>query len=1829
MSSRSWIRNMFARTPRTIRKAPARFRPRFESLEDRITPTAYYVTNSNDDLNSGSLRWAITQANANPGADVIDNIENDGIINAITIPHSINLTLLGTQLPAITGDLTILGHNTFTVSGNDLSRVFSINSGVNVQINGLTITDGEMHTGNKSGGAIFNQGTLSIVSSTISASDAGSGGGIFNSGTLSISSSTLSDNGADTGGAIFNQGTVSITGSTISGNLAGVTLGFGGRTSNTAAQGGGVYSFGGAVTLDHVTLTQNTARGGTNSLGIGFIAQGGGLYAAGVTVTIVDSTISSNTARGGDGATGAAGAAGTPTTIISDTGSPGGRGDDGKTGGLGGAASGGGVYATGSQVSLFGTTVNSNAALGGAGGAGGAGGMGATGGDGSNAIPDLSGQSVVHPAFPGGRGGDGGTGGLGGTGAAASGGGVYFDGSALSLSNSTIANNKAGGGMAGAGGPGGIAGNGGHGGSGVVVTLQFVPGADGGAGGNGGAGGKGGSGGSSDGGGLERANGSLFVGSATIAYNQASAGSAAAGAAGGPAGFGGTGGVGTVGGQNNGVGTPGKTGPNGVAGSSAAAGVAGAASSGGIAAGAGAAVPNDLFLANTIVALNTAGGAASDVTGSVDPNSAYNLIGTGAGGMINGSQGNLVGVANPGLGVLANNGGPTQTIALLSSSPALEAGSNDDATSLALFLSIPLLGQGTDQRGSGFPRIIGANVDIGAFESQYGASSLVVTTLADEDNGYSNPALGDGTSLREAINWANLHPGADIITFAPGLSGAITLGGAELPEITGDLSITAPGADELTISGNGASRVLEIAAGTKVLLVGVSIVNGKESDGGAIYNSGALSVFNSVFSGNAALTDGGAIYSDGSLQVVGSSFTGNSANGGHGGAIHNDDGKATVTSTTLSNNTALIGGAIENFDQLVVSGDTFSNNSASAFGSSIANGGTLTVTNTTFSGGAGSQTFGGGIYNAGTAQVTGSDFSQNDVNSGSGIYNANNGSLTVNTSTFTHNTHSSILNASGTATVTGSTFTGNTGSGGGINNQSTLTVSTSTFSGNDIATNAARGGGIFNSASLTVSNSTFSGNQSGFGGGIYNTGTAVVNQSTFSGNTPVRGGGIYSSGTLTVTSSTIAGNIAQLTGGGIQNLGTLTLANTIVAGNLVGSTPSDLVGTAGPGSTFNLIGDVNTAGGLVNGVNGNLVGIDPKLGALADNGGPTQTMALLPFSPALEAGSNALVPAGVTTDQRGAGFTRIRGAVVDIGAYEIQDDLPSIGQFANAVVTNEGSSNFNFGGFFDAQGYDTVTVTSSVGTVNQNNETGSWVWSYTPTDGPGDSAPVTITATDNFGMQWSTTFQLTVNNVAPGAAITGAPVSGHGPEGTTITLGSTVYDPSSVDTNAGFVYAWSVTKNGVSYSSGNLANFSFTPDDNGTFVVTMTATDKDGGVSSPASTTIVVDNVAPTASLTGIPISGHSPEGTTITLGSTVTDPSSVDSAAGFTLAWTVTKNGVAFASGTTAGFSFTPDDDGSYMVTLTASDNDGGVSPLASATITVDNVAPTIAISGAASVTAGATYTLNLGAVTDPGADTVSNYTVNWGDGTSDNYTSGGAKTHVYTTGGVSRAITVDLTDEDGTYTNRANGLGVTVNTVIAPPTVTVPGAQTANVDVDKAIAGITVASGNGGNLTVTLIVARGKLTLAKTTGLTVTGNQSGTVKLTGTAAALNAALAGLVYRGNSNLSGADTLNVTVAEGSLNASGSVAITVSSAAQQAASLQAQVAALKSAGKLTSAQAALLNGGLNLQNNILDVVRVGVFLLEVELYRLTGLLTQAQADALLTAGNTLLLSVTRR
>jgi hypothetical protein len=435
--------------------------------------------------------------------------------------------------------------------------------------------------------------------------------------------------------------------------------------------------------------------------------------------------------------------------------------------------------------------------------------------------------------------------------------------------------------------------------------------------------------------------------------------------------------------------------------------------------------------------------------------------------------------------------------------------------------------------------------------------------------------------------------------------------------------------------------------------------------GGGLYNAGTLTVLGSTRSGNSAF-NGGGIANVGTLTVMGSTLSGNSASYsgvafyGSGGGIWNY-GTLTVSNSTLSSNSAIYGGGIYIFSGMVtVTGSTLSGNSSSYFGGGIYNlVGTLTVSNSTLSANS-TQDSGGGIYiYSGMVTVTGSTLSGNSaVRFAGGIY-IYSGMVTVSNSTLSSNSGigSGIYNDRGTVTVTVSTLSGNTGRGI-YNDRGTVTVTVSTLSGNSTS---GSGAGIYNVGTLTVTNSTLSGNSAtSDGGGIYNVGTLTVSNSTVSGNSAQYGGGIYNGGTLPValTNVTLTANRANIggvsgRGGGVYVFsGSPMLHNTLIAGNFngTGATRDDVYGLPDPGGDYNLIGDGTGMTGLSHGVNGNLVGsasapIDPLLGPLQDNGGPTLTHALLPGSPALNADNPAQL--GVA-DQRGV----VRSGGVNIGAYQ-------------------------------------------------------------------------------------------------------------------------------------------------------------------------------------------------------------------------------------------------------------------------------------------------------------------------------------------------------------------------------------------------------------------------------------------------------------------------------------------------------------------------------------------------------------------------------------------------
>ena len=319
---------------------------------------------------------------------------------------------------------------------------------------------------------------------------------------------------------------------------------------------------------------------------------------------------------------------------------------------------------------------------------------------------------------------------------------------------------------------------------------------------------------------------------------------------------------------------------------------------------------------------------------------------------------------------------------------------------------------------------------------------------------------------------------------------------------------------------------------------------------------------------------------------------------------------------------------------------------------------------------------GGGVMNLGTLTLTNSNLYANSAYNGGAVTNSPGAILTIN-------------NCSIGGPSPGQPNIASNGSGGGIQNLGNLTISNSSIFGNT-APNGG-GAGISNEfhGVLFINGSTVSNNSATqSGGGILGIGQVTIINSTLSGNrTNLNGGGIETNGggapaTLTVTNCTITNNRSDFdndtfgSGGGIDSFqSTAILRNTIVAGNFrgTGSTRADIFGAVDTTSSFNLIGDGTQMTGISNGSGGNQVGssglpINAMLGALANNGGPTQTHALLSGSPAIDAGNNSAITnppfsGPPFTDQRGGSFSRIADGdgngtkIVDIGAYELQGIL--------------------------------------------------------------------------------------------------------------------------------------------------------------------------------------------------------------------------------------------------------------------------------------------------------------------------------------------------------------------------------------------------------------------------------------------------------------------------------------------------------------------------------------------------------------------------------------------
>jgi hypothetical protein len=614
--------------------------------------------------------------------------------------------------------------------------------------------------------------------------------------------------------------------------------------------------------------------------------------------------------------------------------------------------------------------------------------------------------------------------------------------------------------------------------------------------------------------------------------------------------------------------------------------------------------------------------------------------------------------------------------------------------------------------------------------------TLVVSSLADS---------GTGT-LREAISIADSDQRFSFfIDFA--VTGSINLSSA-LPDLGNNITIQGPGAGSLTVQriyGSAAGSVFKIDGGYTASISGLTLAGGDAAalNGGGVDNSGTATIANCTFSENFA-HNGGAIDNEANATatITGCTFTNNSAIGGNGGGIENA-GTATVTGCTFTNNNASAGtgGGIDSPGSATIANCAFTQNTAlSGGGMAFPAAFELGVTGCTFTSNSATGGNGGGVDVTepndfeDRLSITGCTLDGNTASgNGGGIHFVAPSEIAINSAAITNciltgnyayvdgggidTLYPAPLSLGSALSVSNCNLTGNGAlvNGGGVANEAggEVAITGCTFTQNFAQLNPSDGGGIWNDGQASVANCTLASNTAGAGGGIDNIATMEVTSCTLSGNVADAGGGIEDdAGTLTLSDSTLTGNSTFPTflyGGGISTDGsaTVTVTNCTIAGNSSAQGGGGLKLGAGSSVVLNNTivadspsgGDVLNQGSTLTG-NHNLVddGSDglpdtivanPLLGPLANYGGTTQTMALLPGSPAIDAGSNALaVDANntpLTTDQRGV--ARIINGTVDIGAFESRS-------FTIAITSGSAQNTTVGTGFLNPL---VVTVTSHYG----------------------------------------------------------------------------------------------------------------------------------------------------------------------------------------------------------------------------------------------------------------------------------------------------------------------------------------------------------------------------------------------------------------------------------------------------------------------------------------------------------------------------------------------------
>jgi hypothetical protein len=328
-----------------------------------------------------------------------------------------------------------------------------------------------------------------------------------------------------------------------------------------------------------------------------------------------------------------------------------------------------------------------------------------------------------------------------------------------------------------------------------------------------------------------------------------------------------------------------------------------------------------------------------------------------------------------------------------------------------------------------------------------------------------------------------------------------------------------------------------------------------------------------------------------------------------------------------------------------------------------------------------------------------------------------------------------------------------------VANSGNLTLYDVALSGGSALEN---GGGAFNFGTLAIKKSTISGNAANAGGGLFNFyGTMTIENSTISNNTANSGGGIFNlEGGINISNSTISANSANK-GGGISNSAgfgyysfffnaALTLSHSLIAGNQANVAPEIENTESVTANNFNLLGTNGNAG--VTGFTPGLTDIVPTpgvavaqiLGPLLDNGGPTQTHALVAGSPAINGGNTGgcVNSAGalLTTDQRG--FARpFNGRICDISSYEFQADPLTIG--AATLASGEAGAFFT-GDLMVFGGVAPYTVSIAKGALPTGLSLGNNGIISGTISTSAKTANVTVRVTDSVSDSITSSFKVTV-----------------------------------------------------------------------------------------------------------------------------------------------------------------------------------------------------------------------------------------------------------------------------------------------------------------------------------------------------------------------------------------------------------------------------------------------------------------------------------------------------